>query len=78
MAQLIRYIARKPFKYDGKWLKAGDEWEPVGGRFDAQIIRNKQVVIDYLDEPEADDDESDAPKAARPRTRQVKRRGATK
>ena len=53
MAQMTQYIvARKAFKYDGKWLKPGDVWEPVGGRFDAQIIRNKQVVIETINEPE--------------------------
>ena len=72
MAQLMQYVARKQFKYDGRWFQPGDVWEPVGGRFDAQIIRNKFVVIEEADEPETEADETEA----RPR-RQVKR-GATK
>ena len=43
MAEQVKYIARQRFKYDGKWLKAGDEWKPVGARYDESIIRNRLV-----------------------------------
>lgn len=33
----IKYIAKKQFKYNGNVLKTGDEWQPVGSKFDAQV-----------------------------------------
>lgn len=50
----IKYIARRPFKYDGKWFKQGEEWIPVGGRYDASIIRNRIVTTVRVETPEAE------------------------
>ena len=36
----VRYIVKTAFKYAGKQYKAGEEFTPAGGKFDAAIIRN--------------------------------------
>ena len=33
------FRAVKEFRYDGKMYKRGDAWEPVGGKWDDQIIK---------------------------------------
>lgn len=51
MAELVKYVARQRFKYNGLWHKPGDEWTPVGGRYDNAIIRNKLVTTVRLEAP---------------------------
>lgn len=59
MITITEYKVRRPFKYDGKWLKVGQPWEPKGGRWDRQIINTRQVSINtrqvkaLFEEPEA-------------------------
>lgn len=66
MAELVKYVVRQRFKYNGILHKPGDEWTPVGARFDASIIRNRLVstvrVEAVLNTPET---EKAAPKARR-------------
>lgn len=45
MITITEYKVRRPFKYDGKWLKVGQPWEPKGGRWDRQIINTRQVSV---------------------------------
>ena len=40
----VRYIVKRPFKYDGVDYKTGDEWEPVGARNDKAIIESDHYV----------------------------------
>jgi len=45
----VKYLARKKFKYDGKVLSPGDEWQPVGGKWDNSI---KEHFIQVVEQPE--------------------------
>lgn len=51
MAELVKYVARQRFKYNGILYKPGDEWTPVGARYDASIIRNKLVTTVRIEAP---------------------------
>ena len=51
MAELVKYVARQRFKYNGIWHKPGDEWQPVGGRYDNAIIRNRLVSTVRVEAP---------------------------
>lgn len=52
MTTTVIYKARKKFKYDGKWLKAGDVWEPVGGKWDGHLKKNYVTVeeVEVIDD----------------------------
>lgn len=52
MSEMVTYIVRQPFKYDGKWYKQGTEWTPGGSRHDAGIIRNRMVATVRVEAPE--------------------------
>jgi len=39
-----RYIVSEPFKYDGRLLQVGEDWEPTGGLWDKKIIAQKKLV----------------------------------
>jgi hypothetical protein len=40
MSTEVRYIVRRPFKYDGTEYKIGDEWEPTGKRIDKTLLES--------------------------------------
>ena len=54
----IEYIVRQRFQYGNRTYEKGETWEPVGGKFDKQIIESgKQVFAvnvpeNLLPEPE--------------------------
>jgi len=52
MADTIKYITRRQFKYAGRWLKIGDEWTPGGSRHDGNIIRNRLVIAERVEVPD--------------------------
>lgn len=45
------YVVRRGFKGDGHEYRPGDEFEPAGGRWDAEVIRRFCAVVE-VDEPE--------------------------
>lgn len=51
MAELVKYVARQRFKYNGILYKPGDEWTPLGVRYDASIIRNRLVSTVRIEAP---------------------------
>ena len=40
----ITYWVKRPFKYMGEMLKAGDEFVPMGAPLDAQLINQAKYV----------------------------------
>lgn len=51
MAEQVKYVARQRFKYNGILYKPGDEWTPLGVRYDASIIRNRLVSTVRMEAP---------------------------
>ena len=40
----VYYIVLRPFKYNGAFCKAGEEWMPLGKPFDGKIINSGRHV----------------------------------
>jgi len=49
---LTRIIAIKDFKYGKQRIKRGDEFEPLGGKFDKQILDPTNKFVIYETAPE--------------------------
>lgn len=48
MSEQVQYRVKRKIKYSGRWYRPGDVWQPAGGKYDAQIIRNRLVVTERL------------------------------
>ena len=44
----VDYIVRKPFKYNGVFLKPGDFFTPVGTRRDKVLLASKYVEVRHM------------------------------
>lgn len=69
MSEMVQYRARRAFKYNGRWLKAGELWQPGGSRHDASIIRHGLVATERLPRgdagtPNPEPGETDEPQMA--------------
>jgi hypothetical protein len=42
---ITKYVVRKPFKYGGKYLEAGTEFVPDGGKWDKQILNAANGLV---------------------------------
>jgi hypothetical protein len=52
---MIKYIAKKEFKYDGREVKRGEVVEPAGGKWDEKIFNESSgfVTVQPADKPPA-------------------------